>query len=218
MNTSRAFCSILVFSMILGLLAVIPQQVFAQADKGKALYDAKKYVEAEGALKDALKAEPWDTTTRYYLGLALLEQEKFNDAFVEIKKTQDEQNKAAQWTKPPVPSEYQIRIALARIHLGLKQYDEAWKSLESARIEDSGSSEVYLYRGICCVQQKKSQEAIKELEKSISLDPQNAYAHYYAGIAYSDAGLADKAAGAMRTFLKLAPNAPEAAKAKSMIQ
>jgi tetratricopeptide (TPR) repeat protein len=41
-----------------------------------------------------------------------------------------------------------------------------------------------MYRGVYYLQQEKLPEAIKELEKAMNLDEQNAYAHYYAGHAY----------------------------------
>jgi tetratricopeptide (TPR) repeat protein len=171
MNRGRIWVGIAVAGIVFGVLGAVAQQ-----DQGVALLEAKKFADAERALRDALKAEPWNTTARYYLGLSLLEQEKLNDALAEFRKASDEQNKAAQWTKPAIPTEYQIQIALARTLIGLKQYPEAWKCLESARIEESSSSEVYLYRGIYYAQQDKTQEAIKELERSVSLDPQSAYA------------------------------------------
>jgi uncharacterized protein HemY len=69
--------------------------------------------------------------------------------------TESDQVKAPQWDKSPVPDDYQVQIALARTCLGLQQYEEAWKHLESARIDDA-SSEVFLYRGVLFLNQKKS--------------------------------------------------------------
>jgi tetratricopeptide (TPR) repeat protein len=218
MSTGRVGFNMLMASVIVCSMAVITQQVFAQAEKGIALYNSRGYTEAEGVLKEALKSDSTNVQARYYLGLSLLEQKKFDEALGEFKNTESYLLKWDQWTRPIIPNEYQIQLALARTNLALKKYDEAGRNLQLARIEDSSSSEIYLYYGIFYLDQKKYPEAIEALEKAVRLDSKNAYAHYYAGIAYSESGAPDKAATPFRTFLQLAPDAPEAAKAKSMIQ
>jgi regulator of sirC expression with transglutaminase-like and TPR domain len=49
------------------------------------------------------------------------------------------------------------------------------------------------------------------------LDKNNAYAYYYAGLAYADSGNGAKAVDTLKYFLQLAPSAPEAAKVKALI-
>lgn len=218
MSKGRVYGSILIIVAIFGLSAVIPRILFAQAEKGIALYNSKGYQEAEGVLREALKADSSNVQARYYLGLSLLQQGRPDDALNEFKKVHGDLAKWDQWTRPPVPNEYQIQLAIGREQIGLKQFDEAWRSLESARIEDSSSSEIYLYRGVYYLDQKKYQEATRELEKAINLDSKNAYAYYYTGIAYSESGHPDKMIGPLQSFLKLAPDAAEAAKARSMIK
>jgi tetratricopeptide (TPR) repeat protein len=51
--------------------------------------------------------------------------------------------------------------------------------------------------------------AAAAFEKATSLDPAFAYAHYYAGLAYSRLQRLDAMATHLEYFLKLAPNAPE---------
>jgi tetratricopeptide (TPR) repeat protein len=218
MSTGRVHFNMLMVSVIVCSMAVLAQQVFAQAEKGIALYNSKGYAEAESTLKEALKSDATNVQARYYLGLSLFEQKKFDEALGEFKNTQSYLLKWDQWTRPTIPNEYQIQLALARTNMALKKYDEAGRNLQLARIEDSSSSEIYLYYGIFYLDQKKYPEAIDALEKAIRLDSKNAYAHYYAGIAYSESGAPDKAAAPFRTFLQLAPDAPEAVKAKSMIK
>jgi tetratricopeptide (TPR) repeat protein len=217
MNKRRAYCCILVLSVVFSLAAVVPRQALAQTKKGIELYDSWQYREAESVLREALKADPSDVAARYYLGLCMLLQEKYGDALDVFLKVKQSQDRADQRTRPSVPNEYQIQLALARARLGLKQYADAWKNLESARIKDGNSSDVYVYRGVFYLQQEKNPEAIKELQKAIRLDEKNGYAYYYEGLAYFHSGQADKAVSALKTFLQLAPYAPEAAKAKKII-
>jgi tetratricopeptide (TPR) repeat protein len=217
MNKNKQCHKILALFLFLSLVAVIPRQIFAQVEKGIELYNSSKYQEAEKVLREALKAAPRNAQANYYLGLSVLQQQKYGDALDIFLKVKDDQDKAEQMARSPIPNEYQIQMALARARLGLKQYSEAWKNLESAGIEEPSSSEVYEYRGVYYLNQEKNQEAIKELEKAISLDAQNAYAYYYVGLAYYRSGNGEKAVEALKIFLKLAPYAPEVAEAKSII-
>ena len=213
MNRCKAFCNTLALLVVISFIAVIPQQIFAQTEKGIELYNSGRYQEAERVFREALKA---NSAANYYLGLSMLQQKKSSEAldiFLEVKHSQD---RTEQGARPPVPSEYQIQLALGRARLGLDQYDEAWKNIELARIEDGTSSEVFMYRGVYYLQQKKHAEAIKELEKAISLDENNAYAYYYAGLARYAMGNGKMAAEDLGTFIKLAPNAPEVEKAKEV--
>jgi len=170
MKKRTALCLITV-CIAAGLLTVIPQHLYAQAQKGIDLFKSRQYMDAEIALREVLNADPANVQARYYLGLSLLEQEKYRDALPEIKRVQQEQLRADQWVRSPIPNEYQIQVALGRAHLALKNYAEALRSIESARIEDLNSAEVYLYRGMYYLEQKKRDEAVKDFEKAIKLAP-----------------------------------------------
>ena len=205
-----------VFSLLL-VFASVPAQISAQSKKGVELYQAGQFKEAEAAFREALKINPKDTPNNYYLGLSVLLQDKHSEALDILLKVKQSQDRADKRTRPTVPDEYQINLALARTRLELQQYEDAWKNLESARIENNSSSDVYVYRGVYYFQQDKFPEALKELEKAISLDGKNPYAHYYEGLVYYETGQADKAVNALKMFLQLYPNAPEAAKAKEIV-
>jgi tetratricopeptide (TPR) repeat protein len=171
MNKGAILCGIAGLSVAVALLAVTPQHVCAQAQEGVDLFKSGQYRDAETALRQELKADPSNVRARYYLGLSLLEQEKNQEAFAELKKVQQDQLRADQWTRSPVPNEYQVQIALGRVRLALKDYAEALRNIESARIEDGNSAEIYLYRGMYYLEQKKNAEAAKDLERVIKLAP-----------------------------------------------
>jgi len=216
MNKRRRCCSILVFSVAFALLAV-PRQTPAQAQKGVELYGAGQFKDAETVFREAQQRNPSDTPNNYYLGLSILLQDRFGEALDIFLKVKQSQDRADQWTRPAVPDEYQINLAMARARLGLQQYADAWKNLESARIENGSSSDVYIYRGVYYFQQEKFPEALKELDKAIALDAKNAYAYYYEGLVYYKTSQPEKAVNALKMFLQLYPNSPEAAKAKEIV-
>jgi len=207
------FVPLVVFS----LMACMPQGGFAQTEKGIELYNSWQYQEAEKVLRDALKANPQDAQAGFYLGLSVLLGEKYSEALDIFQKLEADRHKAERQAPPTVPEESQIQIGLARAHLGLKQYPEAWKSLESAKKADADYADVYVYRGVYYLQQDKINQAIKELEKAIRMDEHNAYAHYYAGHAYLHTGNAARAVDMFKIFIQLAPHAPEVPKANALI-
>jgi tetratricopeptide (TPR) repeat protein len=216
MNTRRFCCRLLVLSVVFALIAAIPRQIPAQSKKGIDLYGAGQFKEAEAVFRDALKSNASDTPNRYYLGLSILLQDRFGEALDIFLKVKQSQDKADQRTRPAIPDEYQINLAMARACLGLQKYADAWKNLEQARTENP-SSDVFVYRGVYYYQQDKFAEALKELEKAISLDAKNAYAYYYEGLVYYKTGQAESAVSALKMFLQLYPTAPEAAKAKEIV-
>lgn len=193
-------------------MAVMPGPVFAQTEKGIELYHSWQYQEAEKVLRDALQANPQDDQASYYLGLSILLEQKYSEALDIFLKLEDERR-----SQTTVPDRFQIQIALARAHLGLKEYPEAWKNLEAAKKDNAYSPDVYVYRGVYYLQQNKEKKAIKELEMAIGLDEENAYAHYYAGHAYLRSGNPARAVDMFKAFIQLAPQAPEAAKANALI-
>jgi tetratricopeptide (TPR) repeat protein len=217
MKRNGTYLDIVVLSIVLCVSAVVPQQIFAQSQKGMELFNSWKLTEAEKAFRSAVQANPKDTPSQFYLGLSLLLQDKHEEALDVLLKVKSSQDKADQRSRPAVPSELQIQLALARTRLELRQYPEAWKNLESARKEDAGCSDVYVYRGAYYQQQERNQEAIQELEKAIELDSKNPYPYYYEGLAYQQAGQPAKAVDALKMFVSMAPDAPEAPRAKELI-
>jgi tetratricopeptide (TPR) repeat protein len=210
-------CVILVFSIMLLAMAILPQPIMAQTDKGVALCNSWEFQKAEPVLRAALKANPQDIQANYYLGLAVLMQDKHEEALQIFLKVLADVDKPGQQGRSPLSDKYQIQIALARARLELKQNDEALKNLEAANKIRPNGVDVYVYRGMYYLNLQNAQKAIIELEKAISLDKKDAYAHYYAGRAYLQSGNPARAVDMYKIFLQLAPQAPEAVKVKALI-
>ncbi len=211
---SKTLC----FSTVIGLLlfAAVQNMPAAQLDKGIESYKAKKYQDAANLFQEVVKAEPDNIQAHYYLGLSYLALEKNQDAESELKKAaairKDLKDELS------LPSESQLEVAFGRLYMEQEKYEDARTSLESAKKIDPENPEAFFYSGELDIRQKSYQEAIKNLEKSISLNPEEAYAYYYIGIAYSNIKRPDKMMDNFRTFLKLAPDAPEANKVRSLLK
>jgi tetratricopeptide (TPR) repeat protein len=217
MKKNNIFCKILVLSVVLTLMAVMPFQVFAQTKNGIELYNSWKFPEAEKVLREALKVAPGDMQAAYYLGLSLLLQDKHEEALEVLKKVKGTKDTAGKLDKSAVPDEFQIQVALARTYLELKKLPEALKNLEAAAQIHPEAADVYTFRGAYYLQQANLKKAAKDLEKALDLDAQNAYANYYLGHVYLRQGDPSKAVEMFKTFLQLAPQAPEAPKAKALV-
>lgn len=217
MKKHKIFCKILVLSVVVALIAVLPFQLFAQTPKGIELYNSWKFPEAEKVFREVLKTVPGDMQASYYLGLSLLLQDKHEEALEVLLKVKGAKDAAGKLDKSAVPDEYQIQIALARTYLELKKLPEALKTIEAAAKVRPDAADVYAFRGAYYLQQSNLKKAAQELEKAVDLDAQNAYANYYLGHVYLRQGNPSKAVEMFKTFIQLAPQAPEAPKAKALI-
>lgn len=205
-----------VISLVLLMTAFMQQPLVAQTPKGIDLCKSGQLKEAEKILRAAFKANPKDAQANYWLGIAVLLQERHQEAlkiFLKVKADQDAAGKA----RAAEPNEYQIQIALARTHLELRKNDEALKNLEAAKKINPNDAEVKVYQGYYYINTGNVKKAIAELEKAISLDKNNAYAYYYAGRANILDGNGAKAKEMYQKFIELAPRTPEAPKAKLFI-
>jgi tetratricopeptide (TPR) repeat protein len=181
MHKSRIFCIVKVLSVSFLFMAVVGL-IFAQTEKGIELYHSWQYQEAEKVLRDALQTDPQDVRASFYLGLSILLEQKYSEALDIFLKLDDERR-----TQTTVPDTCQLQIALARAHLGLKEYPEAWKNLEAAKKDNAYSPDVYVYRGVYYLQQDKA-KAIK-VGDGLSL-MRKMYAHYR-GHAYLRSGTSE---------------------------
>ncbi|HJX34004.1 MAG TPA: tetratricopeptide repeat protein [Desulfatiglandales bacterium] len=216
MNKSN-LCKILAFSAVVILISGMSLQVLAQTEKGIELYNSWEFNKAEEAFREVLKNRPDDAQAGYYLGLSLLMQEKYQEALDSFQKAKAHVDKAALSKKAGTPDKGQLEIALTRAYLGLKKYPEVWECLEAAEKANANPADIHTFRGAYYLERNNTENAVKELEKAIELDSLNAYAYYYAGYAYLRLGHPARAVDMFEMFLRLAPYAPEAGKAKFLV-
>lgn len=217
MAKRNGFCIMATLAVVFAWIVAAPPEISAQTSKGIELFNAWQFKDAEAALREAAKADPGDIAAGYYLGLAVLLQDKHDEALKILLKAKETFDKSGQQARSGAPDEFQILIALARAHLELKQFPDAWKRLEAAEKIHKDAADVHVYKGFYYLQQENPKQALKELDKAMNLDARNAYAYYYAGHANLRQGQPAKAVELFKEFLQLAPLAPEAVKAKALI-
>ena len=198
--------------VVVSFLLIASQALAADvAAKGAELYSAYKYEDAVKELRKALDADPENLAARYYLGLSLLQLEDYKGAEEQLKKA--EEAKAEQ-----VPRLDQIKVGLARVSMEQKDYDKARAYLDEAAANNADNLDVYLYRGKLALHREDYTAAASELEKAVEMNPEAAYAHYYSALAYNKLKRPDRMVSEFQVFLKLAPDAPEANKVRSLLR
>ena len=191
------------------LVLVLPVLGYQGADPepGIELYNAKKYAEAERVLAQVVQEDGENARAHEFLGLAHLSLGKLDEADAELSRAQD-----------LAPDTDSIKVGLARVAIAKKQLDRAEESLKSAREINGNNPDIPLYMGALKEARGDHQGAISDLNDAIARKPDNAYAYYYAGLAYNALKRPDKVIDSLQTFLKYAPDAPEADRVRSLLR
>ena len=96
--------------------------------------------------------------------------------------------------------------------------DDALDAAKKAVAADGNSSQAQYQLGVVESAKNNQPQAAAAFGKAAELDPQMAYAHYEAGMAYYKSKRVDRMAVYFENFLKLAPAAPERAAVQSIMK
>ncbi len=193
-------------SVVFSLLAIVSLSA-ADIERGIEFYNNKNYAEAEKVFRAAVTEDAGNAQAQRYLGLTLVQLNRSSDAV-------DPLSKAAE----AAPDDKDVKAGLARAYVETKQYENAQLTLDALRALDENHPELPYVTGMMELQRKQYAEAARDLETAIERNPANAYAHYYAGIAYNALKRPDKVTSHFEMFLKLAPQAAEAPKVRSLLK
>lgn len=191
------------------------QKFSDQADKnayvamamGRVLEQEKKYGEAEGQLRKATELAANDPAPFVYLGETYLRQRKDGEASNAFRKAVDLAR-----SKSGSDSAYYLGLAQQR----LKQYDEAISTLQGARAPEPALIPYQI--GVTQAFKENWSAAAEQLNRAIEMDSGLAYAYYYRALAQEKLGRKDLLVNDMERFLAIAPNAPEADRAKAILR
>lgn len=200
-------------------LALAAATFAADLETGKRLFEEKKYPEAEKTLREVVGAEPDGTDANFYLGMSLVELSKYKEAEPFLEKAAASKPEARIGLGRAYMMEDRLDDALHTLDLAQADLDAAAKDqAEKARSLEAETGEVSRYRGMILLKQNKFDDAYKQLTKAVELDPMEPYSYYYLGMASSRLKKPDQMVKNFQMFLKLAPNAPEAPKVKSLLK
>lgn len=170
---------------------------------GRVLEQEKKYGEAEAQLRKATELAPSDVAAQVWLGEVYLRQRNQGAA--------DGAFRRAAELAEASGDNYHLGVARQR----LRQYDQAVSALERA----GGGNPLVPYQiGVTRLFQEQWQPALDQLTRAIEMDSELAYAYYYRALAADKLNRKDLLVNDMERFLRLAPNAPEAERAKAVLR
>lgn len=176
---------------------------------GRVLAQEKKYGESVAQLRKATELAPSDPAPWVYLGETYLYDKKTGDADAAFRRAADLARSASGKDAP-----YLLGIAQQR----MKQYDAALQSFDRASTADPGNALIPYQIGVTRLFQGQWAEAAKQLSDALGKDSGIAYAYYYRGLAHEKMSRKDLLVDDLERFLALAPNAPDADRARSILQ
>jgi tetratricopeptide (TPR) repeat protein len=182
-------------------LALFVSSAVADVDRGVELYRQDKYSEAEAELRRAVEQDDANARAHRYLGLALLRQERLDDASRHLTRADE------------IGPSGDTKAALAWLSIERKDFSKA----EATLAEASGENLEFV-RGLLRFYRKEHEAAAEDFETDLKNRPDHAYAHYYAGMAYSGMKRPDKMLTHFELFLRARPNAPEAKKVRAVLK
>ncbi|MBM3790485.1 MAG: tetratricopeptide repeat protein [Acidobacteria bacterium] len=204
----------MVVCLALAFALPAPAQTSDDLARARDLYKEKKFQEAEDLLREALSGEPENAEAGYWLGLCLLELKEYEEAEKALRNAEENRPEEPR----AMPRVDMIRIGLARSYMERDRLNEAQAALDAAVKIKADNPDAYYYRGMLDARRKDYAASARSMDKAIELDPRNAYAHYYAGLAYNQIKRPDLVVQRLQMFLKLAPDAPEAVKVQSLLR
>jgi tetratricopeptide (TPR) repeat protein len=203
------------------LLAAQSENQDSLAAKAQAALDAKRWPEAEAALKQLLSSEPrWEYLQA--LGTAQMNQGRYADSLESYQRAIDLAGKNA---NPAAIA--QMYTAIGNANLKLKKNDAAIAAYTKAAALDPNPAVAYF--NLCAVMFNMGQPAAKTVpfcDKAIAADPKKADAYFIKGSSLYGEGALDKsnkyvvppgAVEALKQYLVLAPGGPHAQDIKLML-
>lgn len=172
-----------------------------------------EFDKAVKTLETASKADANDPAPEFYRGLVLYWKKDANGS-------------RAAWQKANTSAKNLVakeeKNARAHFYLGasqvyLKQYGPARTSLDKARANGFDETMVNYYTGLSWAFEQNWQKAKESLDRVLAKDERFAYAYFYRGMVWEKLGRKDNMLVDMDQFVKLAPDAPDAGKAKAIL-
>jgi tetratricopeptide (TPR) repeat protein len=116
------------------------------------------------------------------------------------------------------PNNIEVKLLLANLLAEKGNADESKQLMASVDESKITDPTTMLNIGIGLLNQKKPEEALTWFDKTVTRFPQSADGYYYRGITELQLEKADAAKADLTKFVEMAPNAPEAATAKAILE
>jgi len=163
--------------------------------------------QAETMLREVCMAEPENAEAHEMLAKSLASMQKHGEATTAI-------DRAAELGL----AEDRVHAARALNALEMRDLESLATHAAAALEANPENADALRYRGMLATQRKDFAAGVENLEKSLEFDGEHPYTHYYLGLAYNGVKRPDKMIEHLRTFVTLAPAAPESDKVRSLMR
>ena len=111
-----------------------------------------------------------------------------------------------------------LLVALGDARQNLRQLPEAISALEKARALAPGNVEVAYQLGVCHAIARNWAQAVDTLTEALGKNSEIAYAYYFRALAADKVDRKDLWINDLERFIALAPEAPDADRARSILE
>ena len=188
--------------MFIAMLLAITIAPAAQDASPQKLFESGKYQEAIDTVKKRSDASPEDVYVRALAHRKLNQNDDAKEAFGALAGRDGAWKEIGNSGTAMIEGNMNNAAAAAR------------KAVDA----DGNSSEARFQLGLVESARNNQQQAADAFARAAELNPQMAYAHYEAGMAFYKAKKVDRMAVYFENFLKLAPNAPERPAVQSIMK
>jgi len=158
--------------------------------------------------REAVRRDPKNAEAHHYLGLIFMNLSEYDQAIGHLE----------QATKLD-PHYTDAHNVLGVVYRETKQYDKALKEFQTALADRTYRTpeKIQLNLGNLYLDQGVLSEAQRSFEKAVSLNPKYLLGYIGLGTTYQRMGKPDLASAQYRKVIELAPNGPEAERAKQLL-
>ena len=188
--------------MFIAMLLAITIAPAAQDASPQKLFESGKYQDAVDTVKKRSDASPEDVYVRALAHRKLNQNDDAKEAFGALAR------RDGAWKE----------IGNSGTAMIEGNMDNAAAAARKAVDADGNSADARFQLGLVESARNNQQQAADAFAKAAELNPQMAYAHYEAGMAFYKAKKVDRMAVYFENFLKLAPNAPEKPAVQSIMK
>jgi tetratricopeptide (TPR) repeat protein len=188
--------------MLITLLLAFTIVPAAQDASPQKLFESGKYQEAIDAVKKQSDAPPDQVYLRALAHRKLSQNDEAKEAFEALGRRDGAWNEIGNSGRALIDGNMNDAAAAAR------------KAVDA----DGNSAQARFQLGLVESARNNQQQAADAFARAAELDPQMAYAHYEAGMAFYKARKVDRMAVYFENFLRLAPNAPERPAVQSIMK
>jgi Tfp pilus assembly protein PilF len=181
--------------------------IAADLTKAADLVKQQKYADARAIYEDLLAKHPEAYQIEPYIARTYYAEHQIDPAIEHLRNALAKD-----------PGSVEVKLLLANLLAEKGQADESRQliaSIDDAKITDPTT---LLNIGIGLLNAKKADEALTWFDKSVARFPAAADGYYYRGLTELQLEKTDAAKADLAKFLEMAPNAPEAATAKAILE